>query len=84
MVGTIATTPSRLVHVVVRSVAKRRFGSGTATWPRGASPGRTPTREQMLQSADLFESVGRGECRFAVIRRDGAPSEVLFVGYSYD
>jgi len=39
MVGTIATTPSRLVHVVVRSVAMRRFGSGTATWPRVVSPG---------------------------------------------
>ena len=54
MVGAIATQPSRFVQVVVKSPAKRRFGSGTATWPRMGSPGsesRARTSPWALMSA---------------------------------
>ena len=41
--GTRATVPSRAVQVVVRSVAQRRFDSGTTTCPRRSGS----TRSQM-------------------------------------
>jgi hypothetical protein len=44
-----------------------------------------PTREQVIDMrGELSESVSRGKCVYIVVYADGAPSELFFLGYSYD
>ena len=44
----------------------------------------TPTRDEVGDAADLFDRLGRGEAACVVVYADGGPTELLFVGYSFD
>jgi hypothetical protein len=56
------------------------------------SPGRVrelygtdqPTRDMVMKTGQLAESVARGQCVYTVVYAAGAPSELFFFGYSYD
>ncbi len=43
-----------------------------------------PSREQVEANMSFLEDIERGEGIYIVTYRDGAPSEILFAGYSYD
>lgn len=42
-----------------------------------------PTRS-MLDGHELFDDIERGQCMYVIAYEQGKPSEILFVGYSYD
>jgi hypothetical protein len=42
-----------------------------------------PTRE-MVDDHEFFEDIERGKCVYIVVHANGKPTELMFVGYSYD
>ena len=43
-----------------------------------------PSREMLNENQDFFEDIERGQCAYVIVYKSGAPSEILFAGYSYD
>ena len=43
-----------------------------------------PTRAQALKSTSLSEVIERGQCRYLTLFENGTPTELFFVGYSFD
>jgi hypothetical protein len=44
-----------------------------------------PTHEMVQAKLNwVLDDIGRGECVYMVIYRDGKPAELLFAGYSFD
>lgn len=43
-----------------------------------------PTRAQALDSMELTEMIERGTCRYLTLFENGIPTELFFVGYSFD
>ena len=43
-----------------------------------------PTRQQVLESHELYESVQRGTCIYATIYEWDVATELFFLGYSFD
>jgi len=45
---------------------------------------KEPTRDAVEANSDFFEDIERGQGVCFVVYQDGAPSELVFAGYSYD
>lgn len=45
---------------------------------------KEPTREIIQENSDFFDDIERGQGVCFVIYKDGAESELVFAGYSYD
>ncbi len=45
---------------------------------------KEPTRDVVEANSDFFEDIERGQGVCFVVYQDGAPSELVFAGYSYD
>ena len=43
-----------------------------------------PTRADVEKSDDLWDDLERGQARYVILYQDGEPSEIHFVGYSFD
>lgn len=43
-----------------------------------------PTRAQALESIELTEMIERGQCRYLPLFENGIPTELFFIGYSFD
>jgi hypothetical protein len=43
-----------------------------------------PTHEMLEDNMDFLEDIDRGQCKYALVYKDGKPEEVLFAGYSFD
>jgi hypothetical protein len=43
-----------------------------------------PSRADVEGADDYWEDMERGQARYAVVYRDGKPSEIYFAGYSFD
>jgi hypothetical protein len=43
-----------------------------------------PTHLMLERSHDLFDAIARGQCLYVVVYNGDEPSELYFVGYSYD
>jgi hypothetical protein len=43
-----------------------------------------PTREMVIESNDLLSDIDGGHCRYVVSYERDLPSEIHFVGYSFD
>ena len=45
---------------------------------------KEPTRDAVEANSDFFEDIERGQGVCFAVYKDGAPSELVFAGYSYD
>lgn len=43
-----------------------------------------PTKETVLRNLGLFDRLERGQGKYLIVYKDAKPSEIFFVGYSFD
>ena len=43
-----------------------------------------PTREDLLENDHFWDNLERGQARYAALYKDDQPTELYFVGYSFD
>jgi hypothetical protein len=43
-----------------------------------------PTRKMIEQNMDFLDDIERGEGVYAIVYKEGSPSEIFFAGFSYD
>ena len=43
-----------------------------------------PERDHVATQPGIWDCLGRGQCYYQVVYRDGVPSQLFFVGWSYD
>ncbi len=45
---------------------------------------RTPSAEEIMDCEELFEQIERGQGVYVTAYDDGKPTQIIFLGYSYD
>jgi len=43
-----------------------------------------PTKQDVLVQRGIYDTLDRGECYYVVVYENDEPSELLFVGWSFD